>query len=226
LNEGTADFVGVYLMVKEGHRHAAPATGDFHGAYPLGAYVNLDYYFPPDGLPPVGTPERPDNTYYHGVRRFPYSASLQLNPLSFRHISNEHPLPDGYEPFDWLFRSHTHHEIHSAGEIWTSALWQCARNILADTPSHRFRRAHRQFLADLVAGLQLFPTDATYTEARDAMLLAVRARDEQDYRRCRAGFAERGLGADAVSPPRDSIEMLGVVESFVDADPPALGGTL
>ncbi len=222
VNEGTADFVAMFLMVQERHRAAAPGTGAFHGAYPVGAYWNLDYSYPPDGLPPAGSPGFPDNTYYHGVRRFPYSASFEINPLTFRHISPEHPLPVGFDPFDWKGRSHTSYEIHTAGEVWASALWQCARNILADTSPRQFQTRHRRFLADLVVALQLFPTDATYTEARDSVLSAVRARDEQDYRRCRAGFAARGLGADAVSPPRDSIELRGVIESFVDADPPAL----
>jgi hypothetical protein len=222
LHEGTADFVGLFLMVDRRHRHAAPGTGDFHGAYPLGAYGNLDYDLPGDAWPPAGTPERPDNTYYHGIRRFPYSASLAINPLTFAHISDRKPLPQGFEPFDWKLRSFTPHEIHSAGEVWASALWQCARNILADTPEPDFASRHRRFLAQLVAALKLFPFDATFTEARDAVLMAVRADDEADYLRCRAGFARRGLGAGAVSPPRDSINLREVVESFEDADPPAL----
>ncbi len=225
LNEGTADFIGMFLMVRPEHRFAAPATGDFHGAYPFGAYNNIDYDMPGDAHPPAGSPGYPDNTYYHGVRRFPYSASLAINPVTFGHISPENPLPAGFAPFDWKGRGTVPFEIHTAGEIWASALWQCARNILAETrTSDEFVSAHRRMLAYLVAGLKLFPVDATYTEARDAVLMAVRSGSEQDYLRCRAGFAERGLGAGAVSPPRDSAQFHGVVESFVDADPPALRG--
>lgn len=223
LNEGTADFIGVFLMLRAEDRFAAPATGEFHGAYAFGAYNNLDYDLPGDAHPPAGSPGNPDNTYYHGVRRFPYSASLAINPLTFGHISAENPLPDGFEPFDWKGRGTVPHEIHTAGEVWASALWQCARNILVPTRTHsEFDTAHRRTLAYLVAGLKLFPVDATYTEARDSVLMAVRSASEDDYRRCRAGFAERGLGANAVSPPRDSVQFHGVVESFVDADPPAL----
>ncbi len=223
LNEGTADFVGVFLMVRPEHRFAAPNTGDFHGAYPFGAYNNLDYDLPGDAHPPAGSPGYPDNTWYHGVRRFPYSASLAINPVTFGHISPDNPLPAGFAPFDWKGRGTVPFEIHTAGEIWASALWQCARNLLAETrTSSEFVTAQRQVLAYLVAGLKLFPVDATYTEARDAVLMAVRSASEDDYLRCRAGFAQRGLGAAAVSPPRDSVQFHGVVESFVDADPPAL----
>lgn len=220
LNEGTADFVGMLLSVRFGDRDAPPADAPFHGGYAVGAYVNLDYEFPGDGLPPAGSPGYPDNSYYHGIRRFPYSASFVLNPLSFKYVSPEHPLPAGWNPFDWKRRSLRNYEIHTAGEIWASALWQCARNLLAEASSAReFEAGKRRFLAHLVAGLKLFPTDATYTEARDAVLLAIRASDEDEYRACRAGFAARGLGAGAVAPARDSIEMTGVIESFVDADP-------
>jgi hypothetical protein len=220
LNEGTADFIGVFLMLEPGQRYAAPATGDFHGAYPIGAYMNLDYDFPFDDMPPAGSPGYPDNTYYHGIRRFPYSASTAVNPLSLAHISPDNPLPPGSQPFDWKLRSFNAAEIHTAGEVWASALWQCAGNIMAAAPARQFGLRQRQVLADLVAALKLFPTDATYTEARDAMLAAVRARDEDDHLRCRAGFAARGFGVGAISPPRASTDLRGVVESFVDGPLP------
>lgn len=224
INEGTADFIGMFLGVHARQRDAAPGTGDFHGAYPVGAYWNREYDFPADPYPPAGSPGYPDHAYWHGIRRLPYSASLAINPLSFRHISAEHPLPPGLAIFDWKLRSLTQHEIHTAGEIWASALWQCARNLLAATPDRGFEAAHRRFLASLVAALKLFPVDATWTEARDAVLVAVRVGGEDDYRRCRAGFAQRGLGAGAVAPPRLANDNRGVVEDFTDADPPALRG--
>lgn len=224
INEGTADFIGMFVGVQASQRHAAPGTGDFHGAYPVGAYWNRDYEFPGDPYPPAGSPGYPDHAHWHGIRRLPYSASMAINPLTFRHISAEHPLPAGLTIFDWKLRSLTQHEIHTAGEVWASALWQCARNILAATPDRGFEAAHRRFLASLVAALKLFPVDATWTEARDAVLVAVRAGGEDDYRRCRAGFAQRGLGAGAVSPPRMANDNRGVVEDFTDADPPALRG--
>lgn len=224
LNEGTADFIGMFLGVSARQRHAAPGTGDFHGAYPLGAYWNREYDLPGDPVPPAGSPGNPDHAYWHGIRRLPYSASLAVNPLTFRHISAEHPLPPGLTIFDWKLRSFTQHEIHTAGEVWASALWQCARNILAATPDRGVEPAQRRFLASLVAAHKLLPVDATWTEGRDAVLLAVRAGGEDDYRRCRAGFAQRGLGAGAVAPPRLSNDNTGVVEDFTDADPPALRG--
>lgn len=218
INEGTADFIGLILTVREQDRYAQAGRPAFGGAYAVGAYMNLDYDFRGDNLPPVGTPANPDNSYYHGIRRYPYTIDKQRNPLTFRHISLDHPVPADSQPFDWKGRSKVNAEIHTAGEIWTTALWVCARNVLAAAPSSQFDATHQRFLGWLVDGLKLFPVDATYTEARNAVLAAIRADSEADYRRCRSGFADRGLGAGAVSPARDSRALRGVRESFRDFD--------
>ncbi len=218
LNEGMADFVGLFVTVREQDRHAMAGKPEFSGAYAVGAYMNLDYDFGGDDLPVAGSPTNPDNSYYHGIRRYPYTSDRQRNPLTFRHISQDNPVPAGSRPFDWKARSLVNAEIHTAGEIWTSALWQCASNVLAASPSAQFDARQREFLGWLVAGQQLFPLDATYTEARNAILFAIRADSEADYRRCRSGFAERGMGAGAVSPPRDSYSLRGVRESFRDLE--------
>lgn len=218
INEGTADFIGLFLTVREQDRRARPGQPEFSGAYAVGAYMNLDYDYRPDDLPQAGSPGYPDNSYYHGIRRYPSSSDLALNPLTFRHIGLDNPVPAGSAPFDWKARSRSNAEIHTAGEVWTAALWQCARNVLAATPPAQFDSAHQRFLEWLVAGLKLFPVDATYTEARDAFLAAVRADSEADYRRCRSGFARRGMGAGAISPARDSFSLRGVRESYRDLE--------
>lgn len=202
LNEGTADFVGMLLTVRAQDR-------PFGGAYAVGGYMNLDYRY---GQVP---PETPDNSYWHGIRRFPHSLDLSVNPLTFRHIGMDAPYPGG---FDWKLRTLTNAEPHTAGEIWTAALWQCSGALLAAAPANAFDATRKRFLGHLVAGLKLMPADATYTEARDALLASIRAGSEADYRLCRAGFAQRGLGAGAVSPPRFSIRLEGTVESFLDAE--------
>lgn len=212
INEGTADFIGFFLGVR------AQDGPDYLGAYAFGAYYNVDYFEPFSGQPPVGSPGVPENTWYHGVRRFPYSADAARNPLSFRHISMDHPVPAQWNAFDWKWRALTNAEIHTAGEIWASALWQCARNILAERPAATFMSDRDRFLGYLVASLKLLPAGPTYIEARDALLLAIRSDDENAWRQCRAGFAARGMGAGALAPPRESIDFRGLVESTSDAD--------
>ena len=218
LNEGTADFIGLILTVREQDRYHQAGKPEFYGAYAVGAYMNLDYDFRGDDLPAAGTPGNPDNSYYHGIRRYPYAVDKQHNPLTFKHIAQDNPVPANSHPFDWKGRAMVNAEVHTAGEIWTTALWACARNVLAATPSSQFDATHQRFLGWLVDGLKLFPVDATYTEARTALLTAIRADSEADYRRCRSGFADRGMGAGAVSPERYSFSLRGVKESFRDME--------
>ena|GEM_PF-2335804 len=219
IGEGSGDFIGQMLVLRGQDRHAYPGRPPFSGVYPAtGAYSNLDYEINIDALPPAGSPGYPDNAYYHGVRRFPFSPDMAVNPLTFRNISIEHPLPPSPPAYDWLGRSLLNPEVHTAGEVWSAAMWECARNILVARPAARFEATRKRFLTDVVAGFKLFPTQPTFTEARDAVLMAIRADDEADYRRCRAGFAKRGMGAGAVSPDRYSVDFVGTVESFADRE--------
>lgn len=219
LGEGSGDFIAQMLALRAQDRHAYPGRPPFSGVYPAaGTYSNLDYDVAYDPLPPAGSPGNPDNSYYHGVRRYPFSPDLSVNPLTFKHIGVAHPVPPSPPAYDWLSRSLTNAEVHTAGEVWSAAMWECARNILAAAPASRFEQTRRRFLGEVVAGFKLFPADPTFSEARDAMLYAIRADDEADYRRCRAGFAKRGMGAGAVSPDRYSVDLNGVVESFDDRE--------
>lgn len=219
IGEGSADFIAQMLNLRAQDRDVHPGRPPFYGVYPAaGTYSNLDYDVAYDPLPPAGSPGNPDNSYYHGVRRYPFSPDLAVNPLTFKHIGVDSPVPASPPAYDWLTRSLANAEVHTAGEVWSAAMWECARNILAAKPAARFEQTRRRFLGDVVAGFKLFPVDPTYTEARDAMLYAIRADSEADYRRCRAGFAKRGMGAGAISPDRYSIPLNGVVESFEDRE--------
>lgn len=219
LGEGSGDFIGQMLVLRGQDRNVYPGQPPFSGVYPAsGAYDNLDYDVESDALPPAGSPGHPDNTYYHGVRRYPFSPDLAINPLTFKHIGIDHPVPASPPAYDWLGRSLLNAEVHTAGEVWSAAMWECARNILVAKPPARFEQTRRRFLGNVVAGFKLFPANTTFTEARDAILYAIRADNQADYRRCRAGFAKRGMGAGAVSPDRYSVTLNGVVESFQDRE--------
>jgi hypothetical protein len=219
IGEGSGDFIAQMLALRAQDRNVYPGRPPFSGAYPAaGTYSNLDYDVAYDPLPPAGSPGNPDNSYYHGVRRYPFSPDFAVNPLTFKHIGIDQPVPPSPPAYDWLSRSLVNAEVHTAGEVWSAAMWECARNILVAKPAARFEQTRRRFLGDVVAGFKLFPADPTYTEARDAMLYAIRADNEADYRRCRAGFAKRGMGAGAIAPDRFSVGLGGVVESFDDRE--------
>ena len=77
----------------------------------------------------------------------------------------------------------------------------------------------------IIGGFKMTPADATFTEARDAMLSVVLANDYQDYEVCSNGFAKRGNGLLAVAPARDSTDHVGVVEDFTPFVCKASGAT-
>ncbi|HEU0078565.1 MAG TPA: M36 family metallopeptidase, partial [Longimicrobiaceae bacterium] len=102
-------------------------------------------------------------------------------------------------------------EVHNAGEVWCTALWEVFVNLVA---KHGHAMAEKRVLAYVIGGLKLTPVRPTFTQARDAIITAVSALDAGDLPQVRAGFAKRGMGQGAVSPPSSSTSLVGVIESF------------
>ena len=183
MSEGWGDFNGLMLMLREGDNR--------NGVYAEAPYAVGD-----------GTP----NSAYFGIRRFPYSRDRTKNDLSFRHIDDVNPLPTATPGFPGGVNS----EVHNTGEVWASMMWEVL-NVLAD--EHGVTIARRRMSDYVVAGLLLTPTNATFTEARDAILAGASALDTDDMLLMAAAFSGRGIGSCAASPPRTSTTNRGVVES-------------
>jgi large repetitive protein len=201
-SEGWGDFVAIHMMSREGD--------NLDGVYSASTYAGA-------GLNPQVT--------YFGIRRVPYSVDFTKNALTLRHISDGEPLPVGPPTQPGGPNS----EVHNAGEIWATMLWEAYVALQeARRPNQTFEDVRRTMADYIVAGLQLAPTDATYTEQRDAILAAaVAARPDNDAAdpdgRGAGGadllvlaraFARRGAGTCAISPPRFSNNLVGVTESF------------
>lgn len=197
MGEGWSDFVAMLMTIRP-EDEAAPANANWSGAYPTGA-------------PSVW--ETGNNAFYEGIRRYPYSTDKAKNPLTFKHIEEGVALPATPRPaFGATGAGNS--EVHSSGEVWNSALWECYAALLKDKTRLTFQQAQERMRRYLVASLKLTPVAPTFTEARDAMLLAMFASDRKDYDLCVDGFAKRGLGAGAISPPSESNDHAGVKESF------------
>ncbi|HMG20916.1 MAG TPA: M36 family metallopeptidase, partial [Kofleriaceae bacterium] len=194
MSEGWGDFNALMMMLHEGDNR--------NGTYAEGPYALSD-----------GTPD----VAYYGIRRFPYSRDRTKNALSFRHIGNENALPTGMPGHPGGVNS----EVHNAGEIWATMMWEVL-NVLAD--EHGVNVARRRMTDYVVAGLLLTPTNATFTEARDAILAAASGLDSDDMILMAAAFAGRGAGSCALSPVRTSTVNAGVVESGTLAAKFAAGG--
>ncbi len=162
MGEGWSDFLSLALLRIE--------QDDPRGAYPVGGYVT--------------------NDYARGVRRYPYSTDLQVNPLTFRNLGEVLA-------------------VHAGGEIWCSMLWEM-RALLIER--YGFSEGQRQSIQLVVDGLKMTPTDPSFIDARDAIMLADRV-NNQGANGCLIwkAFAKRGMGINASTLGASEIA---TVESF------------
>jgi extracellular elastinolytic metalloproteinase len=188
MGEGWGDLFAIVMT--------SQATDDFAaGVFAAGGWTDITSTF--------------KQNYYFSIRRYPYSANMARNPLTFKHISAGVALPAG--PPRNARAGGSNSEVHNAGEVWCTALWEVFVNLVA---AHGHEEAERRMLLYLVGGLKLTPSDPTFTQARDAMIDAIQNLGPEDEARAWQGFAKRGMGKGAQSPPSTSVSLAGVVESF------------
>ena len=192
-SEGWADFIALHMALREGE--------PLDATYPMSGYATVQF---------------PDFAYF-GIRRFPYSNDAAVNALRFRHIADGEPLPNVPTSPNAVFNPNS--EVHAAGEVWTSMMFEAYASLLAQTelpaPPYDFDEAQRRMADYVVAGMQMAPLDATFTEARDGVIAAALASDQADALLIAQAFATRGAGTCAESPARYSVDFVGVVESDV-----------
>ncbi|MCB9592772.1 MAG: M36 family metallopeptidase [Sandaracinaceae bacterium] len=189
-SEGWGDFVAALVLMRPGD--------DLDAAYPSASFSNQGR-----------------EAIYFGTRRLPYSVNRAFNDLSFRHITDDEPLPTG-PPLDETTLPNS--EVHNAGEVWASMMFDAMIGMLrrsgeAGAP-YDFDGARRALGGYVVTGMQLAPRDPTYTEQRDAIVAAALENDPEDARLIAEAFAARGAGTCATSPERYSEDFVGVTEDF------------
>ncbi|MEO5334692.1 MAG: M36 family metallopeptidase [Magnetococcus sp. YQC-5] len=204
MGEGWADFHALLLEVRP---EESPISGGkaYRGIYPVASYALSN------------APE--EQPYYYGTRRVPYSIDFAKNALTFKHIQNGVALPTTHPV---KADSDGNSEVHNAGEIWATALWEVYAALLQETARLSFAEAQLRMKRYLVASYKMTPMDPTFTEARDALLAVAKAHDLVDYAVMKAAFARRGLGVGAVSPSRYSKSHTGIKESFTAEEPMSL----
>ncbi|MEZ4298523.1 MAG: M36 family metallopeptidase [Polyangiaceae bacterium] len=185
-SEGWGDFTALLMMLREGDDVQ-------NGVFAMSTYATVS-------LGDAG---------YFGIRRFPYTRVMTKNGLTFKHITNNVALPAGPQnPINV-----PNFETHNAGEVWASMVFQAYTGLLL-TGGHPFAEAKRRMADYVVAGMILAPANPTFTEQRDGILAAALAADPADFAILAKGFADRGAGTCAKSPPRNSTNGQGVVEDF------------
>ena len=201
MSEGWGDFVALHTIARDGD--------NLNGTFGLATYSTV-----------ASNP----NSAYFGIRRVPYSVDFTKNALTFKHIADGVALPA--VP---TLPGGPNSEVHNAGEIWASMLWEGYVALQkARGTGDSFDDVRRRMANYVVTGLKMTPRDATFTEQRDAILAAAAQDNGPGHGRGRRGdragaddlltlanaFARRGAGSCAVSPPRSSLNLTGVQESF------------
>ena len=188
MGEGWGDFFAICMTSQE--------NDDFtKGVFAVGGWTDVTTTF--------------KDNYYFSIRRYPYSADMAKNPLTFKHISSNITLPSG--PDKNPNAGGGNEEEHNAGEVWCCMLWEVFVNLVT---AHGHAVAEPRMLKYVVGGLKLTPSNPTFLQARDAIISAASALEPADVPLIWKGFAKRGMGKDAVGPAATSTTLTGVVESF------------
>ena len=131
----------------------------------------------------IGTYAIDDNSGV-GIRRYPYSTDMSINPLTYGAID-------------------TSGGVHARGEVWCSALWEMTWLLIEtegfDPDWYNGTSGNNTAMRLVIEGMKLQPCRPGYLDARDAILAA----DELLYQgahRCLIweAFAKRGMGALAI----------------------------
>ncbi|TPX74526.1 hypothetical protein CcCBS67573_g04206 [Chytriomyces confervae] len=123
-----------------------------------------------------------------GIRRYPYSTSLSVNPLKFSKLA-------------------TLNEVHDIGEVWCNTLYEVLWNMVDVSgwvnpanlvTSQGSNIGNADFISIVVEAMKLQPCNPTFLQARDAIIQADRALFNGKYA-CAiwSGFAKRGMGVNA-----------------------------
>jgi uncharacterized repeat protein (TIGR01451 family) len=192
LGEGWSDFYAMAFLSQPGDDLDAP--------YPYGAYASTLL----GGL---------KENYYFGIRRYPYSTDLTRNPLTFKDIDPTQISPHSSVPMNPIFGGFSPlqaAEVHSQGEVWCQMLLEARANLIR---RHGYATGNQLILQLVTDGLKLSPPNPSFTQARDAILLADQVNNQgANHGELWRAFAKRGLGFSAVAP--DSNRTVGVVEAF------------
>ncbi|MDE2150437.1 MAG: M36 family metallopeptidase [Gammaproteobacteria bacterium] len=192
MGEGWSDFDALLQTVRADDVNV-PGNDRFQGVYALSNYVLFNPYF--------------------GIRRYPYSTDMTINPLTFKDIQDGVPLPAG-PPVAFGADGADNSEVHNTGEVWAEMLWEAYASLLNDG-RYSFDQAKSRMADYVIQGLMMTPDNPTFVEARDGILAAVKATDAGDYADFTQAFAKRGLGAGAIAPDRNDPGNHGAVESFI-----------
>ncbi len=200
MGEGWSDFLALLQTIRPSDA-TRPGNTNWRGAFGVGGFAV-------GGVDGLGTPME---HHWFAIRRAPYSIDTEKNGLTFRHIRDGASLPPGASP-----NGAPNSQVHGAGEVWCSMLWEGFIAMLRTSPD--FERTRTAMLETLVAGFKATPANPDFLEARDALLSVAFATDPSMFRTLYEGFTRRGAGPRAIAPSKLATNNSPVVEDFMSSD--------
>lgn len=194
LSEGLSDFFALLWEADE--------TDDPAHAHTIGAWPALHF---------IGNGEFFDN-YWFGVRTYPYSTDLSINPRHLGHMDPRAELPPNVpaSPLQ-IVQDHGEHEV---GEIIAAFLWDYWA-LMRDR--YTFNVARSRTAQTVILAEKLMPLLPTFADFRDALIEADQMISAgENWVPIWQAAAGRGLGAGAIVPPSD--RLVPVAPSFVPID--------
>ena len=131
----------------------------------------------------IGTFARGDSSTGRGIRRFPYSTDMNINPLTYSNLA-------------------VNPQVHAIGEVWCVTIWDMTWSLIDqfgfDDDWINGTSGNNIALRLVMEGLKLQPCGPGFLDSRDAILQA----DENLYNgihKCTIweAFAKRGMGFNA-----------------------------
>ncbi len=138
----------------------------------------------------IGTYAKGQSANGAGIRRFPYSTNMSINPQTYADVTGNTA-------------------VHAIGEIWCSAIWDMSWFLINDlgynANPYNLTSGNTIAMHLVLEGMKLQPCQPGFLDARDAILMA----DQLLYNnahRCRIweAFARRGMGVNAVQGSSNS----------------------
>lgn len=190
LGEGWSDFYAHALL--------SQASDPIQGVYAMGGYAT-------NSLVSGYTAN-----YYYGIRRFPKAVlgftgpnGRPHNPLSFRHLNSNCNTEIGTSQAIGTISAYPRgpngstfcDQVHNAGEIWSSALWEVRSKFIARLG---WEQGNRRILTLVTIGMKFSPANPTFLQARDAIIAAAQIHGKlEDVADIWEGFRLRGMGVNA-----------------------------
>ncbi len=170
----------------------------------------------PEDVKGIGTFVANQSTDGRGIRQYPYSTDMSVDPLTF---GDTNDMWYTYNGVDYI-------DIHSVGTVWASMLWDLAWAYINkygfDSDKYNGTGGNNKVMQLVLDAMKLQPCNPSFVTGRDAIIAADQATTGgENYCMIWEVFARRGLGVNASSGTNSGVQ--GIQDQTEDFTEPAPG---